>query len=182
MQSVIREPHRGPDVTQSLALPLRRPQSSAALGTAIWVLADVFLACIVGLWASHGGVLNLNNGWLDAWLSISQVTGLLASGCGLVGVVLIARPRAIERHVGLDRMFVWHRYLGEGMALLLGVHIVSSVIAGTADGTGLWAVIRNYTGEPVRLPHWCRHSTIPRSSLPAQVRSPAPSPTRLRSR
>ncbi len=127
------------------ALP--RPRPSALFGTDIWIIAAAYIACVFGLWARHGGVTDLTKNWLDGWLSISQITGLLSSACGLFGVVLIARPRTLERHFGLDKMFVWHRYLGESMAVLLGLHIMSAVIAGTADGTGMWAVIRNYTGR-----------------------------------
>ena len=136
-----RTPERGP----ARALP--RPRPSALFGTDIWIIAAAYVACVFGLWAWHGGVSALTNNWLDGWLSLSQLSGLLASACGLFGVVLIARPRTLERHLGLDKMFVWHRYLGESMAVLLAVHIVSAVIAGTADGTGVWAVIRNYTGR-----------------------------------
>ncbi len=143
MQSMTRESrsNRGP------VRPLRRPRPSALFGTDMWILMWAFLLCVVGLWVRHGGVTDLTRSWLDGWLSISGITGLLASACGLIGVVLIARPRTLERNLGLDKMFVWHRYLGEGMAVLLSMHIVSAVIAGTADGTGLWSVIRNYTGR-----------------------------------
>ncbi|MSY18650.1 MAG: hypothetical protein F2735_04865, partial [Actinobacteria bacterium] len=108
--SRLRTPERGP----ARALP--RPRPSALFGTDIWIIAAAYVACVFGLWAWHGGVSALTSNWLDGWLSLSQLSGLLASACGLFGVVLIARPRTLERHLGLDKMFVWHRYLGESMA------------------------------------------------------------------
>lgn len=140
-------PHRNSQNARPAARPLPRPRPSALLGSDLWIVVDVFIALVVGMWARHGGLRALSEGWFPAWGSISSLTGLLASGCGLIGVVLIARPRTLERHVGLDRMFVWHRYLGESMAVLVGVHIVSAVIAGMDLDTSIWTVLRDYTGR-----------------------------------
>ena len=46
---------------------------------------------------------------------VPVVSILVAAAIGslALGLALVARPRSVERRVGLDRMFVWHRILGE---------------------------------------------------------------------
>ncbi len=126
---------------------LAPPRPPALRGSEIGTIVLLFVAALVFVWSRHGGVNALGASWFDTWSSITQLSGLLCSGAGLLGLVLIARPRTIERHVGLDRMFVWHRYLGESMAILLGIHIAAGVVADSANGGTIWNAIRDYTGR-----------------------------------
>ncbi|MEZ5134204.1 MAG: hypothetical protein R2699_03900 [Acidimicrobiales bacterium] len=80
-------------------------------------------ACIVGLWAAGGGISDLMAWDGSQWTSRPTLTGLAASAVAVVGLVLVARPRSLERLYGLDRMFVWHRWLGEAVAMLVGAHV-----------------------------------------------------------
>ena len=48
---------------------------------------------------------------------------------GSAGLALVGRPLAIEHRYGLDRVFIWHRILGETMAVLIGLHVVAGVFA-----------------------------------------------------
>ena len=82
----------------------------------------------------------------DFWAALTQVTGLLASGAGLVGLALVARPRTLERRYGLDRLFVWHRIIGETMAVLVGVHVFVGVVEWSATESVLGS-IRYLTGR-----------------------------------
>jgi len=52
----------------------------------------------------------------------------------------------LERRYGLDRLFNWHRLLGEAMAILIVAHIVTSIEA-WADPTGVMTAIKDLTGR-----------------------------------
>jgi hypothetical protein len=60
--------------------------------------------------------------------------------------VLVARLRCIEHRAGLDRVFVWHRWLGATMAILVGAHVGASVVA-WSDGQGWWQALVDLTGR-----------------------------------
>lgn len=129
--------------------PLPRPTPSRVLGSDVgWVVAFLVLS-VGGIWLRHDGLDTLTSGWTGAWTAVAQLTGLYASLAGLVGLVLVARPPSLEQRYGLDRLLIWHRYLGETMALLIGAHVVSGVIELSADQSVLGAV-RDVTG---RLPY-----------------------------
>lgn len=115
--------------------PLPRPAAGAVLATDLAAVLGGFAVVLVGMWVRHGGLTRLTGGWAEVWTSLSQLTGLLASGTGLVGLALVARPRAVERRYGLDRLFVWHRVLGETMAVLVGAHVAAGIAEWSASGT-----------------------------------------------
>src|SRR4051794_41104122 len=94
--------------------------SGRFLGTDLLAAACAVLLFVSGMWSMHGGAHALTQGWTPFWTSMADLTGLGASVGGLFGLVLVARPRSLERRYGLDRLFVWHRYLGETMAVLVG--------------------------------------------------------------
>ena len=102
--------------------------------------------CVVGMWSVHGGVTKLTSGWGQAWTSITSLSGLLTSAVALLALVLVGRPLSLERRFGLDRMFVWHRILGDSMGLLLGVHVVAGTIA-WASASGWINAIIDLTGR-----------------------------------
>ncbi len=128
------------------APPLPRPAPPRLLHTDVVAIAAAWVAITVGIWLRHGGLTALSGGWESAATSVTQVSGLLASSTGLAGLVLIARPRAIERRYGLDRLFVWHRYLMETMAILLGVHIAAGYAAWSYGRRGLHGAFNDLTG------------------------------------
>ncbi len=108
---------------------LPAPAPSRLLDTDLAAVVTAYLLCIVGMWIRHGGWTALVGGWDTAWASMSRLTGLVTSGLALVGVVLAGRPRALERLFGMDRLFLWHRVIGDTVGLLLVAHVAT----GTTD-------------------------------------------------
>ncbi|MEY4372269.1 MAG: hypothetical protein RL219_1038 [Actinomycetota bacterium] len=133
--SVNRRPH-----------PLAPARGTRLLDTDLAGMLGALLIFVIGVWARAGGASALAHGWTAAATSITEVSGLLASAAGLVGLVLVGRPRFVERHLGLDRMFVWHRILGELMAVLVGVHIAAALVEWSATG-GFLAALQDLTGR-----------------------------------
>jgi DMSO/TMAO reductase YedYZ heme-binding membrane subunit len=101
---------------------------------------------ILTVWLRHGGFGNLSQGAVPAATSLAQLTGIAASFAGLAGLTLAGRPLAIEHRYGLDQVFIWHRILGETMAVLIGVHVVTSVFAWGLD-IGFVPAIVDLTGR-----------------------------------
>ena len=128
------------------AQPLPLPRRSRVLGTDLLAALAGLAVVVIGLWIRHGGPGLLTSGWADVWTGLTQLTGLSASAVGLVGLALVARPRSVERRYGLDRLFVWHRILGETMAVLVGVHVFVGV-AEWASTEGVLTAIRDLTGR-----------------------------------
>ena len=131
---------------ETAPVPLPAPREPAVLGTDVVALMAGFALVVAGMWARHGGLGGLTAGWHPMWASLAQLTGLAASAVGLVGLVLVARPRSIERRLGLDRMFVWHRVLGETMAVLVGAHVFVGV-AEWAATERVTAALTDLTGR-----------------------------------
>lgn len=136
--------HRPPEPRRPHPLPGAR--STSVLASDLLAAVAALGIVVVGLWVRHGGVAALGRGWRDAATSVTQLSGLLASGFGLVGLALVGRPRSVERRVGLDRMFVWHRVLGETMTLLVGVHIAAALVAWGSAG-GFVGAVQDLTGR-----------------------------------
>jgi predicted ferric reductase len=101
---------------------------------------------ILTVWFRHGGLGNLTEGAIPASTSLTQLTGISASFAGLAGLALAGRPVAVEHRYGLDRVFIWHRILGETMAVLIGVHVVTAVFSWGLDA-GFGAAIIDLTGR-----------------------------------
>ena len=103
-------------------------------------------AVVLMVWIRHNGIDNLTDGAIPSATSLTQLTGIAASFAGLAGLALVGRPLAIEHRYGLDRVFIWHRILGETMAVLVGVHVVAGVFA-WGLGSGYGAAIIDLTGR-----------------------------------
>jgi predicted ferric reductase len=98
-----------------------------------WVIG-AYAAVIMGIWSFHGGLRQFTEGATGIATALTQLTGLAATAVGLAGLALVGRPTMIERRYGLDRMLVWHRILGEAMAVLIAVHVVVAVFEWQVDG------------------------------------------------
>ena len=135
---------------QKIPLPpssaMKRLTPSRLSDTDIAAVLAAYGLCVVGMWSVHGGVTKLTSGWGQAWTSITSLSGLLTSAVALLALVLVGRPLSLERRFGLDRMFVWHRILGDSMGLLLGVHVFAGTIA-WASASGWINAIIDLTGR-----------------------------------
>lgn len=130
------------------ASPMRRPRPSRLTDNDIAAALAAYVLVITGIWSVHGGLADLGAGWASAWTSITALSGLYTSAVALMALVLVARPKSLERRFGLDRMFVWHRILGDSMGLLLGLHVFAAVVAWTADSGVKNALIDLTGGTP----------------------------------
>jgi predicted ferric reductase len=108
-----------------------------------------FFAAAFGLvltvWLRHGGFGDLGHGAVAAGTSLTQFTGIAASMAGLAGLALAARPVSLEHLYGFDRLFIWHRILGETMAVLVTAHVAFGVFAWGVD-IGYGSAIADLTG------------------------------------
>lgn len=120
---------------------MAQPTSSRLSDTDIAAVLAAYSLCVVGMWSVHGGMTKLTQGWGPAWASVTSLTGLLTSAVALVALILVGRPLSLERRFGLDRMFIWHRMLGDSMGMLLGLHVLAGTIAWASDSGWINAVI-----------------------------------------
>jgi len=137
MHAVVPETKIPPPPSNSM----KRLRPSRLTDSDIAAVLVAYGLCVVGTWSVHGGVAKLTNGWSQAWTSITSLSGLLTSAVALLALVLVGRPLSLERRFGLDRMFVWHRILGDSMGLLLGVHVVAGTIAWASSSGWINAMI-----------------------------------------
>ena len=129
------------------ARPLRRaPGTRLTESTLLLTIAGVF-AVVTLVWANSGGWHEIQRGWPHAWRSLASLSGIWTSLAGMIGLVLAARLVSVERAVGLDRMLSWHRIAGDTMGLVLGVHIVTGVMAEMPMRGGLVNTILDLTGR-----------------------------------
>ena len=140
----------------SLAAPPAATQRRAPLTPTWWRdAADIAwwasLAMVVGLWALHGGVLDLVGGAADALSSIGRLAGLVASDLLLVQVLLMARIPWLERSFGQDELTRRHRLVGfTSFNLMLGHIVLITLGYAAASDFGvlaqLWDLVANYPG------------------------------------
>ena len=139
--------------TSTLPRRSSRPRALAPAPTTRAIDTDValflifFAAVIVGVWAVNDGWSTITGGWRDFWRGSASLTGLLTSVAAMVGLLLATRLPWMERAIGLDRVLIWHRIAGDSMGLLLGVHIVSAVIADIPLRGGFVNTVLDLTGR-----------------------------------
>jgi predicted ferric reductase len=137
-----------PQVAHAPAIgqPLPRRRSTIFSDNHLLSLLSAAFGVVLTVWLRHGGFGNLTKGAVPAATSMTQLTGISASFAGLAGMALVGRPLAIEHRYGLDRVFIWHRILGETMAVLVGFHVMSAVFS-WGYGAGFGAAIIDLTGR-----------------------------------
>jgi predicted ferric reductase len=100
-----------------------------------WVVKVAIAAnavLIVALWLRHGGLENARGPGGPA-TATGEVTALLGTYAVLIELLLMSRIAWLERHAGLDRIAVWHRWTGFAAVNLLVAHLVFTT-AGYAAG------------------------------------------------
>lgn len=91
-----------------------------------WIIAVVVganLVVTIGLWFRHGQLDTVSGPGAIA-TAAGQLTGLVGTYAVLMQLLLMARIPWIERHVGFDRLAVWHRWNGFASVTLLVAHTI----------------------------------------------------------
>lgn len=123
------------------AAPTRAINSDVASFFAFFVLV------IVGVWAVNDGWTTITHGWTGFWRGTASLSGVLTSVSAMVGLLLATRLPWMERSIGLDRTLIWHRIAGDTMGIVLGIHIVSSIVAEMPLRGGFVDTVLDLTGR-----------------------------------
>jgi len=110
-------------------------------------LALALAVLVTGLWLAQGGWHELAHARAQGWRIAASLSGMWTSLLGMYGLFLAARLRWMERAVGLDRLFTWHRIVGDAMGIVLAFHVVTSVMAERPLSGGLAKSIVDLTGR-----------------------------------
>ena len=87
-----------------------------------WLLFLGNVTVIVGLWLHNGGVSGIHS-VSDLVTSLGRITGLLGAYLLLLQILFFARLPWFVRHVGVDRLIVWHRVNGKACLGLILTHV-----------------------------------------------------------
>ena len=85
----------------------------------------------------------------DLATTLGELTGLVGAYLVCVQVLLIARIPWFERAVGLDRLVLWHRWVGTSVVLLVVTHVLfmvlgSMILDRSLPWTAFLAVLHDY--------------------------------------
>src|ERR1700737_5089883 len=98
------------------------------------LLVIINAALVVAMWVRHGGLNQV--GSASAKLTAAgQLTALVGTYAVLVQVLLMSRSPWLERRFGMDGLAQWHRWLGFGVTILIGAHVIFTTV-GYALGNG----------------------------------------------
>jgi len=106
--------------------PVRRRRASDRAFVVVVVIA-ANAAVTLGLWIRHGGFRAMS-GTGGVAIAAGQLTALAGTYAVLVQLLLMARVPWLERRIGLDRLAVWHRWLGFAVVWLLVGHTVLTTL------------------------------------------------------
>lgn len=138
-----------------------RPTATAASGRRvpfprIWPFHPGDLGAIVSglgllvfaMWVRHGGLDQLDSvaGTITA---AGQLTALLGTYLALVQLVLMSRSPWLDQLFGMERLAVWHRWLGFSVLwLIVGHAVLSTVGFAMGDGSSVlgeaWTLVTTY--------------------------------------
>jgi predicted ferric reductase len=126
--------NEAPDRRGSRAGRAARPRRLFLTAGDVIVIVVINAALVVAMWVRHGGLNQL--GSASAKLTAAgQVTALVGTYAALVQVLLMSRSPWLERRFGMDGLAQWHRWLGFGVTILIGAHVVFTTV-GYALGDG----------------------------------------------
>ncbi len=131
--------------------PRRHPLTTPAWQRdAVGSLTWLSLLVVTALWVKGGGLQDLG-GLGSGLISVSRLSGLLASDLMLIQVLLMARIPFVERSYGQDELARRHRLVGFASINLMLVHILT-VIPGYAISYDdnvfreAWQIVVDYPG------------------------------------
>jgi predicted ferric reductase len=132
----------------SRAGPAARPRRLFLTAGDVIVIVVINAVLVVAMWVRHGGLNQL--GSPSAKLTAAgQVTALVGTYAALVQVLLMSRSPWLERRFGMDGLAQWHRWLGFGVTILIGAHVIFTTV-GYALGDGhsvpaeAWNLVTTY--------------------------------------
>jgi len=99
----------------------------------VTVLVAINAIVTVGLWLRHGGLDTIGHPG-GAFIAAGQVAGLVGTYAVLVQLLLMSRIGWLERHLGFDRLAVWHRWTGFAAVVLLVGHAVFITVGYATEG------------------------------------------------
>jgi predicted ferric reductase len=100
---------------------------------AVGVVVTFNAIVTLGLWLAHGGLDTVGNPG-GPYIAVGQLTGLFGTYAVLVQLLLMSRIGWLERHLGFDRLAVWHRWMGFATVVLLTGHAVFTTLGYAAEG------------------------------------------------
>ncbi len=124
-------PLRAAPAERGCPQPPRRAKPDRAWDVGVVVAANA--AVTVGLWLRHGGLDTIGHPG-GPMIAAGQLTGLLGTYAVLVELLLMSRIGWLERHLGFDRLAVWHRWVGFASVALLSAHAVCITLGYAAEG------------------------------------------------
>ncbi len=133
--------------TTPRSVPLATARSTRAVDSDVAVFIGFFFAVIAGVWAVNDGWSGITDGWSGFWRGMASLSGILTSASAMVGLLLAARIPWTERALGLDRVLIWHRIAGDTMGMLLGLHVLTAVVADMPLRGGLVDTVLDLTGR-----------------------------------
>jgi predicted ferric reductase len=110
---------------------------------------------IVAMWVRHGGLNDL--GSLSSILTAGgQITALIATYAALIQLILMSRSPWLDQLFGMDRLAIWHRWLGFTVVWLLAGHVILTTVGWSlGDGSNVVGETLNLiTGYPYILMAW----------------------------
>ena len=125
----------------------RRPPLTIS-GDLVIAVVIVAAAPMFGFWIGHGGLQQFATA-AGAATAVGQLTALAGTYLALVQLVLMSRSPWLDRTFGMDRLAVWHRWLGFATVWLLVAHGVFTTIGfAAASDTSIvaeaWAMVTTY--------------------------------------
>jgi predicted ferric reductase len=125
-----------------------RPRRLLFTAGDVILVVVVNAALVVAMWVRHGALNQLASP--SAKLTAAgQLTALIGTYAALVQVLLMSRSPWLERRFGMDGLAQWHRWLGFGVTILIGAHVIFTTV-GYALGNGnsvlaeAWNLVTTY--------------------------------------
>ena len=125
-----------------------RRQPLTISGDLVIAVVIVAAAPMFGFWIGHGGLQQFATA-AGAATAVGQLTALAGTYLALVQLVLMSRSPWLDRTFGMDRLAVWHRWLGFATVWLLVAHGVFTTVGfAAASDTSIiaeaWAMVTTY--------------------------------------
>ena len=133
----------------AMAMPV-----STVARAALWTAVVAHLAVVEYLFIRYGQGKN-------SLLTVGKFFGLHLASIMMLQLVLVARLPWLDRRIGMDRLTVWHRWIGFGLVWTLTLHF-TFIIAGYSDlaSDSPWDTFLSLAGVTASLLGMCAAAII----------------------